>query len=56
MVEEEAVWEWEQAYRAEHGPNDPLLLQAQPLLTWLKEAEEEEEDDEEDGDDDDADT
>ena len=53
------MFEWERLYRAEQGPNDPLLVQAQPLLTWLREAEEEEDEDEEaeggeeeDGDDD----
>jgi len=58
LVEEEAVWQWEKHYRAEHGDKDPVLLQASEFLTWLKEAEEEdeEEDDEEeeeDGDEDD---
>ena len=47
VVEEEAVFEWERAYKAEHGAGDALLVQAQPLLTWLREAEEEEDDEEE---------
>ena len=45
VIEEEAVWEWETKYKAEHGESDVLLVQAQPFLTWLREAEEEEEDD-----------
>ena len=53
LVEEEAVWEWEKHYRAEHGDKDPVLVQASEFLTWLKEAEEEEEDDEEEDEEDD---
>ena len=55
LVEEEAVWEWERRYRAEHGDRDPVLLQAAEFLTWLKEAEEEEEDEEDEDDDDEED-
>ena len=50
LVDEEAVWEWETHYRAEHGEKDPVLLQASEFLTWLKEAEEDEESGEEEGD------
>ena len=53
VLEEEAVWEWERAWTAEHGRDDAFLKQAADFLKWLREAEEEEEeDDEADGDED----
>ena len=52
LVDEEAVWEWERHYRAEHGEKDPVLVQASEFLTWLKDAEEEDEEDEDDDDED----
>ena len=52
LVDEEAVWEWERRYRAEHGDKDAVLLQASEFLTWLKEAEEEDEEDDEEDDED----
>ena len=59
LIEEEAVWEWEKRYRAEHGDKDVVLIQADEFLTWLKEAEEdseeEDEDEEDDGDEEDED-
>ena len=48
LVDEEAVWQWESQYRAEHGDKDAVLLQASEFLTWLKEAEEEEEEEDDD--------